>query len=118
MARCNRVLRDEHGFSLIELLVVILLIGILAAVAIPSFLNQKGKAYDAGAKEVLHAAQAAAESYATDNAGSYANLTASALSRYEPTIQIGAGNGNAYVSSVTNVGPTGYTIVVKPAAGN
>ena len=59
----------EKGFTLIELLVVILIIGILAAIAIPSFLNQKGKANDASAKELARTAQTTMETYATDHNG-------------------------------------------------
>ena len=109
--------KDERGFTLIELLVVILIIGILAAIAIPSFLNQKGKAVDSAAKELAHSAQVAAESYATDNNGSYANLTPTVLNSYEATIQISSGNGNAYISTVSNASATGYTIVSVPASG-
>ena len=109
--------KDERGFTLIELLVVILIIGILAAIAIPSFLNQKGKAVDASAKALAHSAQVAAETYGTDNAGSYAGLSQAVLNQYEATIQTAAGSGNAWVSAASGSG-TGYVLTVTPATGS
>jgi type IV pilus assembly protein PilA len=101
---------SEDGFTVIELLVVILIIGILAAIAIPSFLNQTQKANDASAKELAHTAQIAAESYATDHSGSYAGLNnnLSVLPTYDATIQITSGDG-AYVSGVT-ASSAGYSV--------
>ena len=69
--KLRRTAEEETGFHSIELLVVILIIGILAAIAIPSFLNQKGKANDASAKELARTAQTTMETIATDNNGSY-----------------------------------------------
>ena len=53
---------------------MILIIGVLAAIAIPSFLDQKGKADDATAKEVVRAAAQAAETYETEHSGNYAGI--------------------------------------------
>jgi type IV pilus assembly protein PilA len=104
---------DEGGFTLIELLVVILIIGILAAIAIPSFLNQKGKAYDASAKELARTAQTTAETIATDNNGEYTKVTPTELKAYESTIQTAAGNG-AYISAASGTA-TEYTVTAKAA---
>jgi type IV pilus assembly protein PilA len=100
--------KDEGGFTLIELLVVILIIGILAAIAIPSFLNQKGKAVDSSAKELARTAQTTAETIATENNGLYSSVNQTELHSAEPTIQTTTGNGNAYISKAepteTNAG--------------
>jgi len=79
-------MRGESGFTLIELLVVILIIGILAAIAIPSFLNQRSKAQDAGAKVLARTAETAAETYSTEHNGEYKELSTAEVKKIEPTL--------------------------------
>ncbi len=87
--------QGEAGFTLVELLVVMLIIGLLAAIAIPAFFNQKDKANDSQSKVYARTAETAMETFATDNQGSYAGATAgtptSDLNKIEPTLN-GAGS--------------------------
>jgi type IV pilus assembly protein PilA len=76
----------ERGFTLVELLVVILIIGILAAIAVPAFLNQRAKGQDAQAKSAAAVAAEAFEIYHQDHHG-YADATAAALIDVEPSLR-------------------------------
>jgi type IV pilus assembly protein PilA len=80
--------RDEDGFTLIELLVVILIIGILAAIAIPVFLNQRRKGYDAAAKSDLRNLAGFEEIYMSD-VSSYGPIAA--IQILEPKLNVSPG---------------------------
>jgi len=98
---------EDHGFTLIEVLVVILIIGILAGIAIPNFINQTSKAKDGAAKELVRTAETAAETYATDHGGTYTGISIAELQAITPTL---TEKSSAELVAAEATGPNGYVV--------
>ena len=118
-------MKNENGFSLIELLIVVAIIAIIAAIAVPSLLTSRMAANEAGAIQGCRTVGSAEIAYAAVNSQLYTSITTLVAGNFLDSRFTNASGFNGYtyqsgaVASGVGVGapPTGFEFTATPTTG-
>lgn len=109
---------NRKGFTLIELMIVVVIMGILAAIAIPNFISMQNRAMEAQVKDACHTVQMAVEDYAVRNNGNYPDM----VEQIKVLLPGGEWLENAFTGAMTEPqdgeakapGQVGYKLLCRP----
>jgi type IV pilus assembly protein PilA len=111
---------DEAGFTMIELVIILVILGLLLAIAVPTFLGQSGDARDRAAQSTLHnAAFAAMGVYATQRAYPAEPALQTTLGSADPELSFATGAvGPGDSTNTVSMANTSEEILLVTAAGS
>jgi type IV pilus assembly protein PilA len=121
LTRPQRGRNSEAGFTAIELLVVLIIIGILLAIAVPSYIGFRDRAANDDVKTNLREALPSAQAYHQDN-GSYSGMDTAALRAIDrelsPTLVVTSASADSYCLTDSVRGRTWSVAGPHPSSGD
>jgi len=108
--------RGQRGFTIIELLYIVLILSLLAAIAIPQFVAYRTNAYNAAANVAVRSAYTAAESFFSDSPGGTVSVSLLSVYGYNANVNMiltlgGAGKiANFTLQAVHSGGSSSFTV--------